>query len=166
MHQPSCLTSIENIFSNCVRNRVWTNLIYDCLAFFCPFYYRLELNRIFQAVLPSCWLVANLYWWERERGRNMGMTCEEWLRYSTELCHWTHCSGIPYRPFYTVITFKFPEHWLKTDLVSPHLSLNVRGPSTKLTPDKHNFLFQLFTITATRPSTHSWEGNGGRDTQI
>lgn len=55
---------------------------------------------------------------------------------------------------------------MKTDLVSPHLSLNVRGPSTKLTPDKHNFLFQNFAITATRPSTHSWEGNGGRETDI
>lgn len=129
------------------------------MAFFCHFYYRLELYRILQAVLPSCWLVAKLSWWkrkERERGRNMGMTCEEWLRYSTELCHWTHCSGIPYRPF----TKMSPSSHLCSQSADrrPTLSHHISAQMLEdLPPDKHNLLFQHFAITATRPSTCIWK---------
>lgn len=88
-------------------------------------------------------LVAKLSWWkrkERERGRNMGMTCEEWLRYSTELCHWTHCSGIPYRPF----TKMSPSSHLcsqsadRRPTLSHHISAWMFEDQP---PDKHNLLF-------------------------
>lgn len=121
---------------------------------------------------PSCWLVAKLCWWKREKkrerekyGNDVRNGCGIPQDCVTELTVQESLIG----PF----TKKSPSSHLCSYSAGRRLTSS-RHISAWLSedhpPNRPQISIISFSSTSQsqqqRPSTHSWEGNGGRDTDI